>query len=149
MDDSRKFMSIEAIVDHNTCSTLPLSPPDSFKSRSPTLSPNVEYMTCSIPTPSERRSSIQLPMSVDERRYKNKLASAKYRAKKQASMRSMTSKVSQLMTSNSSLQRELSKVKQENEMLRAMLMSKQQHNATLVVEPPPPQTQLSTSPLYH
>ncbi|CEP16100.1 hypothetical protein [Parasitella parasitica] len=149
MDHSRKLMSIEAIVDQNTSSTLPLSPPDSFKSRSPTLSPNMEYMTCSIPESSERRSSIQLPMSVEERRYRNKLASAKYRAKKQASMKSMTSKVSQLMTSNSSLQRELSKVKQENEVLRAMLMNQQQNSAPSVVEPPPPQKHLLASSFFH
>ncbi|KAI7893961.1 uncharacterized protein EV154DRAFT_415850 [Mucor mucedo] len=69
-------------------------------------------------------------MSVEERRYRNKLASAKYRAKKQASMKTMTTKVSQLMTSNSTLQRELSKVKQENEVLRAMLSAQQQAPAT-------------------
>jgi hypothetical protein len=74
-------MSIEAIVDHNTTSELPLSPPDSFRSRSPTLSPSMEYISCSSPS-SERRNSFQLPMSVEERRYRNKLASAKYRAKK-------------------------------------------------------------------
>ncbi|CAO3636232.1 unnamed protein product [Mucor fragilis] len=149
MDHSRKCMSIEAIVDHNTTSELPLSPPDSFKSRSPTLSPNMEYMTCSSPTTSERRNSFQLPMSVEERRYRNKLASAKYRAKKQASMKSMTSKVSQLMTSNSSLQRELSKVKQENEVLRAMLMTQQQQNSASSVAPPPQsQTHLQTSAFY-
>ncbi|KAI8378333.1 hypothetical protein BD560DRAFT_325478 [Blakeslea trispora] len=64
-------------------------------------------------------------MSIEERRYRNKLASAKYRAKKQASMKSMTAKVSQLMASNSNLQRELTKVKQENEVLRAMLLNQQ------------------------
>lgn len=37
----------------------------------------------------------------------------------------MTTKVSQLMTNNSTLQRELSKVKQENEVLRAMLTAHQ------------------------
>jgi hypothetical protein len=30
----------------------------------------------------ERRNSFQFPMSIEERRYRNKLASAKYRAKK-------------------------------------------------------------------
>lgn len=42
----------------------------------------------------------------------------------------MTSKVSQLMSNNSSLQRELSKVKQENEVLRAMLLAQQQSSTT-------------------
>jgi hypothetical protein len=44
-------------------------------------------------------------------------------------MKTMTTKVSQLMSSNSSLQRELSKVKQENEVLRAMLLSQQQQQS--------------------
>lgn len=42
----------------------------------------------------------------------------------------MTNKVSQLMSNNSNLQTELSKVKQENEMLRAMLSAQQQAPAT-------------------
>lgn len=64
-------------------------------------------------------------------------------------MKSMTSKVSQLMTSNSSLQRELSKVKQENEVLRAMLMTQQQQNSASSVAPPPQsQTHLQTSAFY-
>jgi hypothetical protein len=154
MDHSRKCMSIHAIVDANNATPshedIPLSPPDSFKSRSPSLSPRIDYMTYSSNN-SERRNSFQLPMSVEERRYRNKLASAKYRAKKvlyccvnlqiyfcmnfnifslqQASMKTMTTKVSQLMTSNTNLQRELSKVKQENEVLRAMLLAQQQASA--------------------
>lgn len=145
MDFSRKCMSINAIVDrHNTtpkAEDIPLSPPDSFKSRSPSLSPSMDYMSYGNNNNNnnninnncnngERRNSFQLPMSVEERRYRNKLASAKYRAKKQASMKSMASKVSQLMASNSSLQRELSKVKQENEVLRAMLLAQQQPSAS-------------------
>lgn len=74
MNNSRACMSIYSIVDTNQ--DAPLSPPDSFKSRSPSLSPNMDYMNY------ERRNSFQLPMSVEERRHRNKLASAKYRAKK-------------------------------------------------------------------
>ncbi|GAA5808666.1 hypothetical protein MFLAVUS_002059 [Mucor flavus] len=122
MDNSRKCMSIYSIVDTNQ--EAPLSPPDSYKSRSPSLSPNMDYMNY------ERRNSFQLPMSVEERRYRNKLASAKYRAKKQASVKSMTSKVSQLMNNNSNLQNELSKAKQENEVLRAMLSTQSQTPST-------------------
>lgn len=84
MDHSRKCMSIHAIVDsHNLTpkhEDMPLSPPDSFKSRSPSLSPSMDYMNYN--SNNERRNSFQLPMSVEERRYRNKLASAKYRAKK-------------------------------------------------------------------
>jgi hypothetical protein len=70
-------MSINAIVDHSSTpiDEIPLSPPDSHKSRSPSLSPRMNYTQ-------ERRNSLQLPMSIEERRYRNKLASAKYRAKK-------------------------------------------------------------------
>lgn len=85
MDFSRKCMSINAIVDHHNITPktedIPLSPPDSFKSRSPSLSPSMDYMSYGSNN-SERRNSFQLPMSVEERRYRNKLASAKYRAKK-------------------------------------------------------------------
>lgn len=45
-------------------------------------------------------------------------------------MKTMTIKVSQLMSNNSNLQRELSEVKQENEVLRAMLSTQQQAPAT-------------------
>ena len=80
-------MSIQAIVDANnrtpTTEDAPLSPPDSLKSRSPSLSPCMDYMSFNN---GERRNSFQLPMSVDERRYRNKLASAKYRAKKVISL---------------------------------------------------------------
>lgn len=79
MDHSRKCMSIYAIVDTPPQQDIPLSPPDSFKSRSPSLSPRMDYATFSN---DERRNSFQLPMSVEERRFRNKLASAKYRAKK-------------------------------------------------------------------
>lgn len=91
MDFSRKCMSINAIVDrHNItpkAEDIPLSPPDSFKSRSPSLSPSMDYMSYGNNSSNnnnngERRNSFQLPMSVEERRYRNKLASAKYRAKK-------------------------------------------------------------------
>ncbi|KAI8969967.1 hypothetical protein BDF20DRAFT_888696 [Mycotypha africana] len=146
MNNARNCMSINALVDHNDTTTmsssssataataaaaaaattindLPLTPPSSCKSRSPTPSSterdDIQYDT------RERRSSLQLPMSVEERRYRNKLASAKYRAKKQASMKSMANKVSQLMNSNTTLQKELSRVKQENEILRAMLLTQQ------------------------
>jgi hypothetical protein len=68
-------MSIHAIID-TPIDEIPLSPPDSYKSRSPTLSPRMDSPI------EERRNSFQFPMSIEERRYRNKLASAKYRAKK-------------------------------------------------------------------
>lgn len=104
MEYSRKCMSIDAIVDNH--SALPPSPPNSCSSRSP--------------SPDYCGKQPHPPMSAEERRYRNKLASAKYRAKKQASMKNMSTKVSQLMTTNHQLSRELAKVKQENEILRTM-----------------------------
>ncbi|KAG1049244.1 hypothetical protein G6F43_008417 [Rhizopus delemar] len=100
----KKCMSIDAIVDNH--SALPPSPPNSCSSRSP--------------SPDYCGKQPHPPMSAEERRYRNKLASAKYRAKKQASMKNMSTKVSQLMTTNHQLSRELAKVKQENEILRTM-----------------------------
>ncbi|KAI9249287.1 hypothetical protein BY458DRAFT_525821 [Sporodiniella umbellata] len=108
MEHSRKCMSIDAIVDNDE--RLPLSPPTSYASCS--RSPSPDYLQ-------ERRNS-HPPMSAEERRYRNKLASAKYRAKKQESMKSMSGKVSHLMNTNYQLSRELAKTKQENEILRAM-----------------------------
>lgn len=51
-------------------------------------------------------------------------------------MKTMTNKVSQLMSSNSNLQMELSKVKQENEVLRAMLATQQQQHQQLPMTTP-------------
>lgn len=53
-------------------------------------------------------------------------------------MKSMTTKVSQLMNNNSNLQNELSKVKRENEVLRAMLSTQSQAPST------PPQQHYQT-----
>lgn len=60
-------------------------------------------------------------------------------------MKTMTTKVSQLMSSNSTLQRELSKVKQENEVLRAMLLSQQQQTSSPST---PPQQQYAPTVSY-
>lgn len=55
-------------------------------------------------------------------------------------MKTMTTKASQLMTSITNLQRELTKVKQENEALRAMLLAQQPST--------PPQQHYQSTPLY-
>ncbi|KAI8980844.1 hypothetical protein BDB01DRAFT_708200, partial [Pilobolus umbonatus] len=62
-------------------------------------------------------------MPLEERRYRNKIASAKYRAKKQQNMKSMTSRISQLLSNNEMLQQELTKVNKENEQLRSLCRS--------------------------
>ncbi|KAI8876604.1 hypothetical protein K501DRAFT_200047 [Backusella circina FSU 941] len=70
-------------------------------------------------------------MSIEERRHRNKLASAKYRAKKQANIKTISSKVSELMESNSELSDELNRVKQENAVLRAMCEKMMAQNPSL------------------
>jgi hypothetical protein len=75
-------MSIDAIVSNDT---FPLSPPESYSSLSPTLSPKLTSM---VPPLHEHSHTVQNKqkeshhMSIEERRHRNKLASAKYRAKK-------------------------------------------------------------------
>lgn len=62
-------------------------------------------------------------ISLEERRHRNKLASAKYRAKKQASMRAMAAKLAQVTAQNAALQRDLAKAHQDNESLRQLCSS--------------------------
>lgn len=62
------------------------------------------------------------PMSLDERRKRNKAASAKYRAKKQSQISQMSSEISQLTEANIDLQKRLQQVYGDNERLRAKLM---------------------------
>jgi hypothetical protein len=50
----------------------------------------------------------------------------------------MSSKVSQLVSNNTHLQKELSKAKQENEVLRAMLLSYQSASSQNQYQPSPP-----------
>ncbi|KAG0172711.1 hypothetical protein DFQ30_009834 [Apophysomyces sp. BC1015] len=108
---SRQCMSIDAIV---TPPAEPLSPP-----------PDTTHLT----SPQLSNSMTEHPMTLEERRQRNKIASAKYRAKKQASLRSMATRLSQLTSANVSLQRDLTQTRQENEALRRIckaLMSEQQ-----------------------
>ncbi|KAI8394301.1 uncharacterized protein BYT42DRAFT_488447 [Radiomyces spectabilis] len=62
-------------------------------------------------------------MSLDERRRRNKIASARYRAKKQEKVKAMSSKVNQLMAVNANLQKSLEIVKLENGALRRLVQS--------------------------
>ncbi|KAI8580374.1 hypothetical protein K450DRAFT_238198 [Umbelopsis ramanniana AG] len=62
------------------------------------------------------------PMSLDERRKRNKAASAKYRAKKQSQISQMSSEISLLTEVNVDLQKRLQQVYDDNERLRAQLM---------------------------
>jgi predicted RNase H-like nuclease (RuvC/YqgF family) len=61
-------------------------------------------------------------MSLDERRKRNKAASAKYRAKKQIQISQMSNEISLLTEENMDLQRRFQQVCDDNERLRAKLM---------------------------
>lgn len=67
----------------------------------------------------------QEPMSLDERRKRNKAASAKYRAKKQIQISQMSNEISMLTEENIDLQRRFQQVCDDNERLRAKLMALQ------------------------
>lgn len=125
---AQKCMSIDAIVGPSTPPPEPLSPPDStfdsFSSSgsiSPTYS-EVKYPISTSSSPSSVTSKHN-STSLDERRHRNKIASAKYRAKKQASMRAMAQKLAELSAENASLQRELSRANDDNKALRQVCES--------------------------
>ncbi|KAI9318041.1 hypothetical protein BX666DRAFT_1846258, partial [Dichotomocladium elegans] len=61
--------------------------------------------------------------STAERRYRNKIASAKYRAKKQENIRSMTAKLAQMSSKNAALQRQLTQALEDNDALRRLCRS--------------------------
>ncbi|CAO3660734.1 unnamed protein product [Umbelopsis ramanniana] len=64
----------------------------------------------------------QEPMSLDERRKRNKAASAKYRAKKHIQISQMSNEISLLTEENIDLQKRFQQVCDDNERLRAKLM---------------------------
>ncbi|KAG2176443.1 hypothetical protein INT43_005683 [Umbelopsis isabellina] len=67
----------------------------------------------------------QEPMSLDERRKRNKAASAKYRAKKQIQITHMSNEINILTHENNLLQKKLKQICDDNDMLRAKIQSMQ------------------------
>ncbi|CAM0138289.1 hypothetical protein VKS41_001541 [Umbelopsis sp. WA50703] len=67
----------------------------------------------------------QEPMSLDERRKRNKAASAKYRAKKQIQITHMSNEINLLTHENNLLQKKLKQICEDNDMLRAKIQSMQ------------------------
>ncbi|KAH8555051.1 hypothetical protein BGW37DRAFT_482270, partial [Umbelopsis sp. PMI_123] len=68
------------------------------------------------------------PMSLDERRKRNKAASAKYRAKKQTQISQMSNEIAMLTEENIALQKRLQQVCDDNELLRANLLAMQDYS---------------------
>ncbi|KAI8149562.1 hypothetical protein BJV82DRAFT_588462 [Fennellomyces sp. T-0311] len=134
---SRQCMSIDAIILNPT--KQPPQPPPQLLSP-----PNSTVGAPNSPPPSPVMSEASThdsykchsSVSLDERRHRNKIASAKYRAKKQASMRAMAAKLAQISAENASLQRELAKAHEDNEALRSLCKS---------FMPSPPSTSSSPS----
>ena len=79
------------------------------------------YLHNSKPTalPTSPSLSITTPLSLQERRERNKAASAKYRAKKNLQHGEMKSVIASLTRENELLQRQLEHIKQENNQLKA------------------------------
>ncbi|KAI8583937.1 hypothetical protein K450DRAFT_267942 [Umbelopsis ramanniana AG] len=88
----------------------------SNQDNSPASTPSVTQMTSS--SPSATRYAQDIPLSLAERRQRNKAASAKYRAKKHAVTAQMSSKIDELTASNAQLQRELDDAHMENRKLK-------------------------------
>ncbi|KAJ2959842.1 hypothetical protein NQZ79_g4732 [Umbelopsis isabellina] len=72
----------------------------------------------------------QEPMSLDERRKRNKAASAKYRAKKQIQITHMSNEINILTHENNLLQKKLKQICDDNDMLRAKIQSMQSDQET-------------------
>lgn len=70
----------------------------------------------------------QEPMSLDERRKRNKAASAKYRAKKQKQISQMSKEINSLTEENTLLQKRLQQVCDDNNHLRAKVQAMQGHS---------------------
>ncbi|KAI9253546.1 hypothetical protein BY458DRAFT_521794 [Sporodiniella umbellata] len=81
---------------------------------------NTDESPCLIPSLTNSPEESKTPLSANERRYRNRLASAKYRARKQKDTKSMMNRATQLMDMNYQLSKDLVQAKQENEKLRAM-----------------------------
>ncbi|CAO3662761.1 unnamed protein product [Umbelopsis vinacea] len=75
-------------------------------------------------------SQSQESMSLDERRKRNKAASAKYRAKKQIQISQMSKKINSLTEENNLLQERLQQVCDDNNHLRAKVQAMQGRSET-------------------
>jgi predicted RNase H-like nuclease (RuvC/YqgF family) len=69
-------------------------------------------------SPSTTQYAQDIPLSLAERRQRNKAASAKYRAKKHAVTAQMSNRIDALTASNVRLQRELDDAQRENSKLK-------------------------------
>lgn len=124
-----RIMSIDAIVTPSTPPPEePFSPPDSILNDDSSSSPVLMSMLAPLSNKSryldhKTNHSHTSSASVEERRYRNKIASAKYRAKKQASMRAMAERLAQMCEQNKLLQQDLVRAEQENETLRQLCSS--------------------------
>lgn len=78
----------------------------------------------------ERRYAQDIPLSLAERRQRNKAASAKYRAKKHAVTSQMSRKIEELTEHNSNLQRQLDNAHKENKELKQRCQALQRNQET-------------------
>ena len=83
---------------------------------SPASTSSVTQMNSS--SPSATRYAQDIPLSLAERRQRNKAASAKYRAKKHAVTAQMSNRINELTASNARLQRDLDDAQRENQKLK-------------------------------
>ncbi|GBC09764.1 hypothetical protein RclHR1_00910014 [Rhizophagus clarus] len=109
----------------------PITSPTSIPIASPSLAPNQSYSptnsTPSTPSVASSKSDDQnsymttiqpsgmiMPLSLQERRERNKIASAKYRAKKHRQNQEMSTTIAELSAENNVLLRQIEEVKTEN-----------------------------------
>ncbi|GAB5587505.1 hypothetical protein Unana1_02405 [Umbelopsis nana] len=126
--------SIDSPTSYSSASCV--SPPqfEMHMSRYPNSMDSRNHRTQSLTDPSSSssgsnnshangRTSSQEPMSLDERRKRNKAASAKYRAKKQIQISQMSNEINLLTEENSMLQKRLKQVCEDNDILRSKIIA--------------------------
>jgi hypothetical protein len=105
-----------ATIDTTTRSDNPINLPQPTTIHPPFYNP---YHFGGNTTPLERSNSTTAPLSLYERRLRNKTASAKYRAKKNQQQGEMRSMISSLTKDNELLLRQLDHIQRENNHLKA------------------------------
>lgn len=99
------------------------NPMDSRNHRIQSLTDPSSSSSGSNNSPANERTSSQEPMSLDERRKRNKAASAKYRAKKQIQISQMSNEINLLTEENAMLQKRLKQVCDDNDILRSKIIA--------------------------
>nr|CAG8505057.1 5638_t:CDS:2 [Entrophospora candida] len=87
----------------------------------PLSSPNPALLLSALQTPNNINDLMMMPLSLQERRERNKVASAKYRAKKHKQNVEMNFAINELKQENNTLKRQVDELKLENHDLKDLI----------------------------